>query len=64
MLNAEAERDFSKLKLIKTRLRARLDRNLNHLMTISLNGPELNKFDFEKAATTFAPAKSGRVKTD
>ena len=54
MLNAEAERDFSKLKLIKTRLRARLDRNLNHLMTISLNGPELNKFDFEKAATTFA----------
>ena len=62
--NAEAERDFSKMKLIKTHIRNRLDKNLNNLMTISLHGPVLDSFDFEKAATTFSLAKTRRLKTD
>ena len=56
--NAEAERDFSKLKIIKTRLRNQLGtRNLNNLLQISINGPPLAEFDFVTCAVTFTARK-------
>lgn len=60
-LYVEAERDFSKMKLIKNRLRNRLNKNLNNLMNVSLNGPKLQDFDFETAAKKFALSKARRA---
>ena len=49
--SADCERGFSALKRIKTRLRNRLsNRILNNLLKISIEGPEIKDFDFEKAA--------------
>ena len=52
------------MNLIKTHIRNRLDKNLNNLMTISLHGPPLEKFDFQRAPTIFFLAKTRRVKAD
>ena len=51
------------MKLIKSRLRASLTKNLNSLMNISLNGPSLDEYDFVQAATTVPLSKTRRVKT-
>lgn len=60
--NAEAERDFSKLKIVKNRLRNRLEaRNLNNLLTISINGPPIDDFDFEKCAVSFKGSKKRKM---
>ncbi|KAF0498865.1 zinc finger protein [Gigaspora margarita] len=48
--NAYVERVFSYQNNIKTKLRNRMSlKTLNDLLIISLNGPSLNLFDFEKA---------------
>ena len=45
---ASVERSFSQVKLIKTRLRSRLsDSNLEHLMKIAIEGPQLTDVDFD-----------------
>ena len=46
---ATVERSFSKMKLIKTRLRSRIsDHNLARLMRIAFEGPELSVVDFNE----------------
>ena len=48
---AEYERGFSSVKRIKTELRNRLKtETLDFLLRISTEGPDIEKFDFEKAA--------------
>ena len=45
---ASVERSFSQMKLIKTRLRSCLsDLNLEHLMKIAIEGPQLTEVDFD-----------------
>ena len=42
-------RSFSQMKLIKTRLRSRLSQsNLEHLMKIAIEGPQLTDVDFDE----------------
>ncbi len=44
---ASVERSFSQMKLIKTRLRSKLsDLNLEHLMKIAIEGPNLSDVNF------------------
>ena len=56
--NAHVERIFSEMKLIKNKLRNKMDINTlnNHLM-ILLNGPDVWDFDFEKAYKHWANKK-------
>jgi hypothetical protein len=56
--NAHVERIFSEVKLIKNKLRNKMDINTlnNHLM-ILLNGPDIRDFDFEKAYKYWANKK-------
>src|SRR5215203_3789264 len=56
--NAHVERIFSEMKLIKNKLRNKMDINTlnNHLM-ILLNGPDVRDFDFEKAYKHWANKK-------
>ena len=62
MSSADCERGFSALKRIKTRLRNRLsNRILNHLLMISIEGPMLEDFDFEKAADIWGAQKNRRI---
>lgn len=62
MSSADCERGFSALKRIKTRLRNRLsNRILNHLLMISIEGPMLEEFDFEKAADIWGAQKNRRI---
>ena len=43
------ERSFSQTKMIKTRLRNRLlDANLQHLIRVAIEGPELKDVDFNE----------------
>ncbi len=51
---ATAERSFSEMKLIKTRLRSRLtEQNLARLMRIAIEGPELNEINFSEILDIF-----------
>ncbi len=51
---ATAERSFSEMKLIKTRLRSRLtEQNLARLMRIAIEGPELNEINFSEILDVF-----------
>ena len=62
MSSADCERGFSALKRIKTRLRNRLsNRILNNLLMISIEGPELKDFDFEKAADVWGAQRNRRI---
>ena len=62
MSSADCERGFSALKRIKTKLRNRLsNRILNHLLTISIEGPKLEEFDFERAADIWGAQKNRRI---
>ena len=46
---ATIERSFSQMKIIKTRLRNRLnDTNLKRLMRIAIEGPEMKLVDFDE----------------
>jgi len=59
--NAHVERIFSEMRLIKNKLRNRMQVNTlnNHLM-ILLNGPDIQDFDFEKAYEHWAHKKGRR----
>lgn len=62
MSSADCERGFSTLKRIKTRLRNRLsNRILNYLLMISIEGPDLQKFDFNKAVDKWAAQRNRRI---
>lgn len=51
---ATAERSFSQMKQIKTRLRNRIsDENLPRLMRIAIEGPELTEVDFNEVLDIF-----------
>ena len=51
---ASAERSFSCMKQIKTRLRNRLnDANLAHIMRIAVEGPELSSINFNEVLEVF-----------
>ena len=51
---ASVERSFSQMKLVKTRLRIRLnDSNLASLMRIAIEGPELLHVDFNEILDVF-----------
>ena len=51
---ATVERMFSQMKLIKTRLRNRLsDSNLEHLMKIAIEGPNISNVDFNEILDIF-----------
>ena len=51
---ATVERSFSDMKMIKTRLRNRLsDDNLQHLMRVAIEGPELKDVDFNAILEVF-----------
>ena len=60
---AECERAFSTMIRIKTALSNRLiTTNLDHLMRISINGPNSTDFDFSKAATAWGNQRQRRIK--
>ena len=51
---ATAERSFSQMKLIKTRLRSRISgSNLARLMRIAIEGPDLKEVDFNQVLDIF-----------
>ena len=51
---ATVERSFSQMKIIKTRLRNRLnDTNLKRLMRIAIEGPEMKLVDFDEVLDVF-----------
>ncbi|KAI8519667.1 hypothetical protein Bbelb_029240 [Branchiostoma belcheri] len=59
---ADSERAFSTLKRVKTRLRSSLkNETLNQLLTISIDGPDVDSFDFEAAAMTWGQMKNRRI---
>lgn len=59
---AECERAFSAMKRIKTDLRNRMKTStLDCLMRISIEGPELECFDYEKAADLWAGMRNRRL---
>lgn len=61
--NATCERSFSKLKLIKSHLRATMtQRRLNDLSLISVEGSVLKKVDLRKCIDVFARSKARRVR--
>ena len=51
---ATVEKSFSQMKMIKTRLRNRLnDTNLNRIMRIAIEGPEMKLVDFDEVLDVF-----------
>ena len=51
---ATVERSFSQMKMIKTRLRNQLsDANLQHLIKVAIEGPELKDVDFNEILEIF-----------
>ena len=60
---ADCERGFSAVKQIKTDLRNRQKtETLDSLLRISVEGPDLDSFDFNKAATLWASQRNRRLK--
>lgn len=60
---ADCERDFSKMKLVKSDLRNRLKEDtLDCLMRISINGPPPDKFPYIKAVKVWSEKKDRRYK--
>ena len=61
---ADCERGFSAVKRIKTDLRNRLKTHtLDCLVRISVEGPEVDHFDFDSAAMQWASLRTRRLKT-
>ncbi|XP_078616902.1 zinc finger protein 862-like [Branchiostoma floridae x Branchiostoma japonicum] len=59
---ADSERAFSTLKRVKTRLRSSMKmETLNQLLTISIDGPEVDDFDFDAAATAWGAMRNRRL---
>lgn len=60
---ADCERDFSRMKLIKTNIRNKMgEDSLDYLMRISINGPPCDKFPFDEAVKVWAEKKERRYK--
>ena len=58
----DCERAFSAMKRIKSQLRSTMKtKTLNHLLLISIEGPELDKFDFNRALQTWGKQKNRRI---
>ena len=54
VVTASVERSFIQMKLIKTRLRSCLSQsNLEHLMKIAIEGPQLTDVDFDEILHIF-----------
>lgn len=65
LLPLGAERDFSKLKIIKTDLRNSMnEKTLNHLLHVSINGKDPSEMGFVECARAFAGEKSRRLQLD
>ena len=55
---ADCERAFSTMRRVKSRLRSELTNNtLNHCMRISIEGPPLEEFNFDKAVEMWSQLK-------
>ncbi|XP_070538059.1 zinc finger protein 862-like [Ptychodera flava] len=62
---ADCERGFSAIGRIKTKLRNRLSEKILQCLTfISVEGPDLNHFDFSAAADIWASKKTRRINLD
>ena len=60
--NCTAERSFSKMKLIKNRLRTTMcSGRLSHLALMSIESDILREINFEDLVTTFAKIKARKV---
>ena len=60
----DCERGFSTMKRIKTRLGSVMKtQTLDCLMRISIEGPELESYGFQKAVSTWGKKKNRRIKT-
>lgn len=65
VIPSDCERAFSPMKRIKTQLRNRLKTTtLDNLMRISIEGPSLENFDFEKAVDTWSAIRKRRISTE
>ena len=61
--NAESERSFSKMKLIKGRLRSTMKTDkLNHFMKVGLNKDIFDNLDFEEVVDEFISRNERRQK--
>ena len=61
--NAESERSFSKMKLIKGRLRSTMKTDkLNHFMIVGLNKDIFDNLDFEEVVDEFISRNERRQK--
>ena len=59
---AHCERCFSTMKRIKTAARNRMEtETLNRLMRVSIEGPALNDFDFDRAADQWESLRKRRI---
>ncbi|XP_045215333.2 zinc finger protein 862-like [Mercenaria mercenaria] len=59
---ADCERGFSKQNLIKTSLRSKIcEDNLENLMILSVDGPEISKFDYKRAFNLWGSKKQRRI---
>ena len=62
MSSVDCERGFSTLSRVKTDLRNRLNnKNLNHLLMISIEGPNPSDFPFDTACDKWAAMKNRRI---
>lgn len=62
LLPSDCERGFSKLKLLKTRLRSRLvSQTLNALMMASIEGPPVESFPFVSAGKIWASIRNRKI---
>ena len=61
---AECERSFSAMKRVKTELHNRLiTTTLDHLLRISISGPDLKDYDFDRAVDEWDAMRNRRIQT-
>ena len=59
---ADCERGFSKMKMIKTRIRSRMcQETLNSLMMASIEGPTVQDFPYEKACQLWSSLRNRKL---
>ncbi|XP_066298487.1 zinc finger protein 862-like [Branchiostoma lanceolatum] len=59
---ADCERAFSCLKRVKTRLRSQLtDANLNHLLMVRIEGPDISDFNFDEAVERWGGLRNRKI---
>ena len=62
MSTADCERGFSTLSRVKTDLRNRLqNKTLNHLLMISIEGPDAADYSFDEACDLWAGWRNRRI---